>query len=347
MFSVSNRVAICCFCPQTLDALPSHLLTPFIGSIPPSNLLDKIARGVAEAKGTDWPHSMRATRAKIVELARMRARNSRDESASDTIAEEDSTDDAPLQPAAQDSAPTDDEGEDKPPNPDDAYAPSPSPAGDMEDEDDHIAATPVPSITSKVPDTTPGPAEVKVTTPAVVPLISPVVPAPSSIMAGSQLIAPVPSSPSSSSASGTPHVSPFPSRTPTPEQVSDRETGPKPASRRAKNTRTTRPIRARGRRKLKYEASDHEGDADHATGDIDDRDGMEDDMDMDSPDMEMESDLLPVHRAEALDVLAQIELKFAQLRERIYVEKMEDLAWEEALVAEGMNSFPFCFSLRR
>ena len=74
---------------------------------------------------------------------------------------------------------------------------------------------------------------------------------------------------------------------------------------------------------------------------------MEDDMDMDSPDMEMESDLLPVHRAEALDVLAQIELKFAQLRGRIYVEKMEDLAWEEALVAEGMNSFPFCFSLRR
>ena len=39
---------------------------------------------------------MRATRAKIVELARFRARNSRDESASDTIAEEDSTDDAPL-----------------------------------------------------------------------------------------------------------------------------------------------------------------------------------------------------------------------------------------------------------
>ncbi|KIP07635.1 hypothetical protein PHLGIDRAFT_35343 [Phlebiopsis gigantea 11061_1 CR5-6] len=82
---------------RTLDALPSHLLTPFNGSIPPSNLLDKIARGVAEAKGTDWPHSMRATRAKIVELARMRARNSLHEPASDTIAEEDCTDDAPLQ----------------------------------------------------------------------------------------------------------------------------------------------------------------------------------------------------------------------------------------------------------
>ena len=62
---------------QTLDALPSHLLTPFNGPVPPSNLLDKIARGVAEAKGpTDWPHSQRATRAKIVELARRRARDS-------------------------------------------------------------------------------------------------------------------------------------------------------------------------------------------------------------------------------------------------------------------------------
>jgi transcription factor SPN1 len=37
--------------------------------------LDKIARGVAEAKGpADWPHSQRATRAKIVELAQRRAR---------------------------------------------------------------------------------------------------------------------------------------------------------------------------------------------------------------------------------------------------------------------------------
>ena len=62
---------------QTLDALPSHLLTPFNGPVPPSNLLDKIARGVAEAKGpADWPHSQRATRAKIVELAQRRARES-------------------------------------------------------------------------------------------------------------------------------------------------------------------------------------------------------------------------------------------------------------------------------
>lgn len=60
---------------QTLDALPAHLVTPFHGPIPPSNLLDKIARGVAHAKGpADWPHSIRATRVKLLELARARAK---------------------------------------------------------------------------------------------------------------------------------------------------------------------------------------------------------------------------------------------------------------------------------
>lgn len=84
---------------QTLEALPSHLLTPFNGPVPPSNLLDKLARGVAKAKNpVDWPHSMRATRAKIVELARLRAKEIRDESASDTIVEEGSdSSDVPLQ----------------------------------------------------------------------------------------------------------------------------------------------------------------------------------------------------------------------------------------------------------
>jgi len=62
---------------KTLDALPAHLLTPFNGSVPPSNLLDKIARGVANAKGPiDWPHSIRATRVKLMELARLRAKES-------------------------------------------------------------------------------------------------------------------------------------------------------------------------------------------------------------------------------------------------------------------------------
>ncbi|KAE9405118.1 hypothetical protein BT96DRAFT_988669 [Gymnopus androsaceus JB14] len=60
---------------RTLDALPSHLVTPFNGPIPPSNLLDKIARGVANAKGpVEWPFSLRATRVKLIEIARQRAR---------------------------------------------------------------------------------------------------------------------------------------------------------------------------------------------------------------------------------------------------------------------------------
>ncbi|KAH8100822.1 hypothetical protein BXZ70DRAFT_1000093 [Cristinia sonorae] len=77
---------------RTLDNLPAHLLTPFNGPVPPSNLLDKIARGVARAKGPiDWPHSLRATRAKIVELARLRAKEGVDGGdTTDTIAEEES-----------------------------------------------------------------------------------------------------------------------------------------------------------------------------------------------------------------------------------------------------------------
>ena len=54
---------------------------------------------------------------------------------------------------------------------------------------------------------------------------------------------------------------------------------------------------------------------------------------------ETELDLQPAHRAEALDVLAQIELRYALLRERLYIEKMEDLAMEEAMVLQGKLIF--------
>ena len=57
-------------------------------------------------------------------------------------------------------------------------------------------------------------------------------------------------------------------------------------------------------------------------------------------DAELEAEMQPAHRAEALDVLATIELKFALLREKLYVEKMEALAWEESLVANGACSQP-------
>lgn len=52
-------------------------------------------------------------------------------------------------------------------------------------------------------------------------------------------------------------------------------------------------------------------------------------------DQEDETEIQPAHRAEALDTLAIIELKFALLRENVYVEKMDNLAWEEALVNDG------------
>ncbi|KAI0649063.1 hypothetical protein C8Q79DRAFT_998945 [Trametes meyenii] len=80
---------------RTLDALPAHLLTPFNGPVPPSNLLDKIARSVISAKGpAEWPHTLRATRAKIVELARLRGT---EDTSSDTIAEEEISDKDVLQ----------------------------------------------------------------------------------------------------------------------------------------------------------------------------------------------------------------------------------------------------------
>ena len=96
----SSDVSLTLLPPQTLDALPSHLLTPFAGPVPPSNLLDKLARGVSKAKNSvEWPHSLHATRAKIIELARSRAKeNIQDGSGSDTIVEEESDgSDVPLQ----------------------------------------------------------------------------------------------------------------------------------------------------------------------------------------------------------------------------------------------------------
>jgi hypothetical protein len=67
-------------------------------------------------------------------------------------------------------------------------------------------------------------------------------------------------------------------------------------------------------------------------------DGEPDDEDHDN---DLESDLQPAHRAEALDVLAAIELRWALLRERVYVEKMESLGWEEELVKQGPCWFAY------
>ena len=50
---------------------------------------------------------------------------------------------------------------------------------------------------------------------------------------------------------------------------------------------------------------------------------------------EAELDLQPAHRAEASDVFPGIELRYTLLQERLYVEKMEDIAVAEAMVLQG------------
>ncbi|EED80278.1 predicted protein [Postia placenta Mad-698-R] len=174
---------------------------------------------------------------------------------------------------------------------------------------------------------------------------NPVIPAGSSITAGSAVVQPP--SPSSSGTSGSPSSSRSASPAPDADAPSDneveREPEPKATASRT-STRNKRRTRTRASRKRKADTrQDAENDADadlvHAA-DPGEGDGADaEDVEADSPELELEleSDLQPAHRAEALDVLATIELKFAMLRERIYVEKMENLAWEEALVAEGTH----------
>ncbi|CAE6536296.1 unnamed protein product [Rhizoctonia solani] len=56
---------------RTLDNIPSHLMTPYVGVIPPPNVLDKLARDIALSRtALEWPHSVRATRVKLNELCR-------------------------------------------------------------------------------------------------------------------------------------------------------------------------------------------------------------------------------------------------------------------------------------
>ena len=144
--------------------------------------------------------------------------------------------------------------------------------------------------------------------------VVPVAPAGSSIMAGQQLIK-------------TPSVSS--STSPEPEEDRDENETPQP----------DKPV--------KDEPVEPAAVADDTE--------MAERVDLDAdPDAEVEAeveteeadlDLQPAHRAEALDVLAQIELRFALVREALYVEKMEELALEEAMVTQGecpsRTSFPY------
>ncbi|KAF9516994.1 hypothetical protein BS47DRAFT_588436 [Hydnum rufescens UP504] len=59
---------------SSLDSVPSHLASPFSGSIPPSNLLDKIGRHILDIKTREeWPHSLRSTRVKLLHIAKQQA----------------------------------------------------------------------------------------------------------------------------------------------------------------------------------------------------------------------------------------------------------------------------------
>ncbi|KAG9001663.1 hypothetical protein FRB90_011575, partial [Tulasnella sp. 427] len=65
-WSPSQMQTLC----KTLESLPSHLFTPFVGSVPPQNVLQKLALGIKDTKGPiDWPHSVKSTRQMLHKLA--------------------------------------------------------------------------------------------------------------------------------------------------------------------------------------------------------------------------------------------------------------------------------------
>ncbi|KAI0717882.1 hypothetical protein C8T65DRAFT_104890 [Cerioporus squamosus] len=175
-------------------------------------------------------------------------------------------------------------------------------------------------------------------------LMSPVAVAASSIMAGASLLQPAsPSSSQPSTPSGSRASSRFPSAEPEQEQdvPSEPEAEPEP-ERRAAGGRGGRARKGKGRtraprRSRAAAAADAEADGDLDNADLGEGEGADADDDVATPDVDLDSDMQPAHRAEALDVLAAIELKFALLRERLYVEKMDSLAWEEGLIADGTH----------
>ena len=81
--------------------------------------------------------------------------------------------------------------------------------------------------------------------------------------------------------------------------------------------------------------NDNENEDPGAANNGDAKADLEQDAEADVDAEETELDVQPAHRAQALDVLAGIELKFALVREALYVEKIEELAMEEALILQG------------
>lgn len=156
--------------------------------------------------------------------------------------------------------------------------------------------------------------------------VVPIAPAGSSIMAGQQLIK-------------TPSASP--STSPEPEDETDRkEPPPKDAAPNSAVEKVVK-IEPMDTEAVADNDADVEADNDNDNEDAENADNgdaepdLDQDAEVDADAEEAELDLQPAHRAEALDVLAGIELKFALLREALYVEKMEELAVEEAMILQG------------
>ncbi|KAM5545943.1 hypothetical protein V8D89_000069 [Ganoderma adspersum] len=174
-------------------------------------------------------------------------------------------------------------------------------------------------------------------------LMSPVAVAASSIMAGASLLV-SPSSSQPSTPSGSRHSSRYPSVEPEPEQDVPSEPEVEPEPERKPSGRTARIRKGKGRtraaRRSRAAAAAEAGevDLDGQHAELPDGEGVDgEDLDVATPELDLDADMQPAHRAEALDVLAGIELKFALLRERLYVEKMDSLAWEEGLIADGTH----------
>ncbi|EJD01832.1 uncharacterized protein FOMMEDRAFT_147036 [Fomitiporia mediterranea MF3/22] len=143
--------------------------------------------------------------------------------------------------------------------------------------------------------------------------VVPLAPASSSIMAGQQIIK-------------TP--SPSPSTSPEPED----EPAEEPAGAITEKVVKAEPVEP----ETVTVAGPNDDGADNADQ-VEQNAERDADVEAEVETEEAELDLQPAHRAEALDVLAQIELRFALVREALYVEKMEDLAVEEALVLRGLH----------
>ncbi|TBU52493.1 Sds3-like-domain-containing protein [Dichomitus squalens] len=177
-------------------------------------------------------------------------------------------------------------------------------------------------------------------------VVLPVLPSP---VAGTSIMAGLlrPPSPSSSQPS-TPSASRLSSRYPSvePEQEQDVPSEPeaepeperKPSGRAARNRKTKPRTRAARRSRAAAPAEAGDGDPDADQAELPEGEGADaDDLEVPTPELDLDADMQPAHRAEALDELAKIELKFALLRERLYVEKMDSLAWEEGLIADGTH----------